>query len=298
MAARALVGLSGREHEVERTRRPKGAPLHPENPLRMRKIALALALAAASLICCHAPPSSEAELVHHNMVFIEGGSFIGEDRREHIVASFFMDRTEVTVAEYRACVRAGHCLGDVLVNSVGSPCHGQAQCPRRLMVRGCNYYKAGRADHPMTCIGVGQAMKYCAWVGGRLPNEWEWEWAARGREDARRFPWGAADATCDLAAMGNYATGKAGCGRDSTWPVGSRQAGASRDGLLDIAGNASEFVLGDAPSTSSSRGGAFREFLPVGLETSRRSSPRSFSRSFPYSGSHPEVGFRCIASTN
>lgn len=282
---------------------PQGAPRRSPDPqrrpthmLRYLDTKLLLAFVAAPLVSCHALPSSNAEPTHHSMAFIEGGSFVGADQRAHAVASFFMSRTEVTVAEYRACVRAGRCPGDVLKNSVGSPCHGGARCPRRLQIRGCNYHKAGRGDHPMTCIGVGQAMNYCAWTGGRLPTEWEWEWAARGRDAARRFPWGLADATCALAVMGSLSTGEAGCGRASTWPVGSRPAGASRDGILDLAGNVSEFVLGDDPSTTSTRGGAFREFLPVGLETSRRSPPRSLSSAFPHSGSHSEVGFRCVAS--
>lgn len=265
----------------------------------MHKRPMLIALAVSGLTSCRQmPPSSHAEFIQDSMVLVEGGSFRGLDQDEHIIASFFMSRTEVTVAEYRACVRAGHCPGDVLTNSSDGPCHGNPQCPRRMQTRGCNYYMAGRANHPMTCIGVGQAMNYCAWRGGRLPNEWEWEWAARGREEARRFPWGAAEATCDFAVMGDQTTGKAGCGRNSTRPVGSRPADASRDGLLDLAGNVSEFVLGDTPNTTSTRGGAFREFLPVGLETSYRFAPHPFLPSFPYSGSHSEVGFRCVVSAH
>jgi formylglycine-generating enzyme required for sulfatase activity len=125
------------------------------------------------------------------------------------LAAFKIDRTEVTQAQYAACVSAGAC---------NAP--------------SCSW-DCSKADNPATCLLQSDAKAYCAWAGGRLPSEAEWEKAARGSA-GNKYPWGNSEPDCTLANM-------SGCG-GAVQPVGSLSAGASPYGALDMAGNVVEMV--------------------------------------------------------
>ncbi|MCA9709250.1 MAG: SUMF1/EgtB/PvdO family nonheme iron enzyme [Myxococcales bacterium] len=169
------------------------------------------------------------------MVYVEEGTFTmgsvdispnEEPVREVYLDRYWIDRTEVTMAAYTACVDAGACT---------EPTAGDE----------CNWGVAGREDHPVSCVTWFQAEAYCGWVDGgarRLPTEAEWEKAARGT-DGRTYPWGEAPApTCSHVVMYEEALGERGCGMGSTWPVGSKPMGASPYGVLDLPGSVWEWV--------------------------------------------------------
>jgi len=149
------------------------------------------------------------------------------------VSSFYLGKSEVTVAQYRACVSAGKC----------SAAHvNDGTC---YVFQGGSWKKGTlppsfQGDHqPVVCVDWTQARKYCSWAGGRLPSEAEWEYAARSGGHGRQYPWGDEEATCGRAVMND---GGYGCGKNQTWPVCRKTAGNTVQGLCDMAGNVWEWA--------------------------------------------------------
>ncbi len=93
-------------------------------------------------------------------------------------------------------------------------------------------FEAGKAQHPVVGTTWEEAMDYAGWLGGSLPTEAQWEFAARGH--GRKYPWGAEDPTCNRA---NYR----GCSSNGTVAVKSNDAGVTPAGIFDLAGNVSEW---------------------------------------------------------
>jgi len=93
--------------------------------------------------------------------------------------------------------------------------------------------KAIARDRPVVMVTWHGAAAYCEWAGGRLPTEAEWEYVARGPE-GNLYPWGNTLPDCNLANFGTCI--------GVPVNVGSRPAGASWCGALDMAGNVWEWV--------------------------------------------------------
>ncbi len=200
------------------------------------------------------------------------------------VEAFRIDKTEVTVAAYKSCVDAGDCKRDTFRTKSDN--------------KYCNWGYSDRGQHPMNCVSWFGADAYCRLQGQRLPTEAEWEKAARGT-DKRKYPWGNERASCARAVFDDGSTTATagsetdGCGRDSTWPVGSKAQGASPYGVLDMAGNVWEwtadwYVYGDINRGKfrSLRGGSWL-FKPGLVRASNRLRNSPSSQTI-------NVGFRCV----
>jgi formylglycine-generating enzyme required for sulfatase activity len=212
---------------------------------------VAAPIAAAPLPQATAPSSADMLRIPAG-TFVMGSSDGDPDEKppHHVtVSAFEMDKTEVTVLDYEACVRAGVCAA---TDTGGS----------------CNYGKSDRGNHPINCVGKIEAETYCGWVGKRLPTEEEWEYAARGT-DGRTYPWG------NQPPEGKLCWNRT----DGTCPVGSFASWSSPFGLLDMAGNVWEWTSSGFSSDYQSnretdrfviRGGSWFTDLPSNVRTAYR----------------------------
>jgi formylglycine-generating enzyme required for sulfatase activity len=197
-----------------------------------------------------------------------------------IVTDFCMEVTEVTVAKYRAHATPEAFKRATAQHQRGLPAGSFAGNDA------CNANHADRDAHPINCVDRLQAADYCKALGRRLPSEWEWEWAARGRDEQRVHPWGQERPDCEYAIMSNK-TGD-GCGAARTAPVGSKPRGKSRDGVHDLAGNVAEWTSSTDGDVARVRGGSWKSAIPLAFQTRDRGGGQNPTRA------HVEIGFRCV----
>lgn len=216
-----------------------------------------------------------------------------------------IEKYEVTNAQYQACVAAGVC---------------PAPTKNSSYTRAAYFGAPEFANYPVVNVTWHGANAYCAWLGRRLPNEAEWERAAKGGDNLRytwsnsigmHFEWNAifhgsplsfCEASCPLQ---NY-WGDVNDGFPDTAPIGSfvgddpRRDNSSGFEVVDLAGNVAEWT------NNWYYGNAYAEGMDIygpsdatGVKTVRGGSwadePRRNSDREPQAPdySSDRIGFRC-----
>ena len=164
-------------------------------------------------------------------------------------AAFFIDRHEVTNAEYQRFVSSGGYRDPrfwpetMVIRGRSMPRDSALQSfmdrtglPAPRFWSGAAFPQ-GQGEHPVTGVTWYEATAYAQWAGKRLPSKPEW-WRAALDEGQAPFPWGRDGATVDQRA--NF-------GLVGTAPVGSFEAGVSPYGCQDMAGNVREWLADASP---------------------------------------------------
>ena len=247
------------------------------------------------------PDGGETPAPPPGMVLIPGGKFLmgcvpgdpsctpGEQPQHAVqLAAYYLDAHEVTIARYAACVKDGVCMEPTTSTTSAA---------------NCNWGIVGRDEHPVNCLTWAQADAFCLWDAKALPTEAQWEKAARGGVDGKKYPWTLDKIDCSLVVWnGGAATSGKGCDHGGTLPAGSRPGNGY--GLYDMAGNVWEWVAdwyGDdyyaaSPaagptgptfgSNRAARGGGFADGEARNFRASARNSL------YPTDGA-ADLGFRC-----
>jgi hypothetical protein len=211
-------------------------------------------------------PVSGGGLCPQGMALIPHGSFSMGERKDRVkVNRFCIDVTEVTAEAYSTCARIGQCTAE------GLACGPAA-----------TFNVAGKGEHPINCVDWNQASTYCQAQGKRLPTEEEWEWAARGGTQGKKYPWGNIEPSSQACWSGSGQL-------SGTCPVGSYPPGANPQGVLDLSGNVWEWTSSrkdDSSTERVARGGAWSSSASSYLRAAERYWTSPLYR-FIY------IGFRC-----
>lgn len=289
--AAAVVALGGGGYAL--FGRSTEAPRAPSSPVE------GAADAATAVVLPPPSPAQTALRCDDGMVLVPGGNLPqgnGELARA-TVSAFCLDRTEVTVAAYRACVSAGRCAASdpsVDFEGVTAAMHRRYDPYCTL-----NQRFADSGPTPVNCVGFERAEVYCRQRGARLPTDTEWQLAAGGTE-GRVYPWGDSPPTAErlnACGEGECPRGRMFAGQDGyAAPVGSFVAGNTPLGLQDMAGNVSEWVSDVFTPSDGTAGARMHGVRGGGWSTTEAAAVLTTHRDGVLDGERrPEVGFRCAS---
>jgi formylglycine-generating enzyme required for sulfatase activity len=216
---------------------------------------------------------------------------------EHVIdiAPFYMDMFPVTNAEFKKFLDSSHYHPKDDLNFLKDWKN--------------ETYPDGFANKPVTWVSLEDARAYAQWARKRLPHEWEWQYAAEGR-DGRAFPWGYCDWTMP-AMMGGAAPCSAGAEAVAPTPdkgrimaaaadVNAHPKGASPFGVMDMVGNVWQWTdeyRDEHTRAAILRGGSHYQpqgsmwYFPQAYRNNQHGKLLLMAPSYDRSGA---VGFRCV----
>jgi gamma-glutamyl hercynylcysteine S-oxide synthase len=158
-------------------------------------------------------------------------------------------------------------------------------------------FPSGWENKPVTWVSLEDARAYAAWAGKRLPHEWEWQYAAQGR-DGRIYPWGN-DWTASAVPVPDKSRTMR--GPDA---VNAHPQGASPFGVMDLVGNIWQWTeeFTDAHTRAAIlRGGEYYQpqgsmwYFPQAYKLTEHGKLLLTAPSLDRSGG---IGFRCVQDEN
>jgi formylglycine-generating enzyme required for sulfatase activity len=233
--------------EADKTVKPAATPSVQAEPAPSAPAAAAAPESSAAAPVASATPTATPAIASApdtggcpaGMVRIKGGSFkLAAVKTQVTVKDYCLDVNLVTADQYAECVQSKKCNDGAV--KVCDP---------------STYGAEGKGNLPMICVDISQATDYCKSQNKRLPTGEEWEWAARGGPEGWSYPWGNEAPADQLCWSGKTK-------REGPCPIGSFPAGASPQGVLDLAGNVFEWTTtgNDLVSTARfGRGGSWKD---------------------------------------
>ena len=196
------------------------------------------------------------------------------------VPGFLMDTTEVTNRSYAEFVKAtGHATPTVwkdnLILANGQPAKRNGEVQKT--------FPPGEDRHPVTGITWQDATDFATWAGKRLPQDAEWEKAARGTK-GQKYPWGAGDEPPPDIRINSETYVKAA-------PCGDSKSDVSPFKVRDMAGNVAEWCSDAFPTQDGKkhriiRGSSFRKRVQDARGYAREEGDEK--------GAWEDVGFRSV----
>ncbi|MGH9824052.1 MAG: formylglycine-generating enzyme family protein, partial [Blastocatellia bacterium] len=224
-------------------------------------------------------PTPTPSLIPEGMVLVpagtytigrEGGDLYSSPVHKATLQAFYIDKTEVTNAQYKKFVDA--------TGQKSPDDWAGGEIP------------AGNDNYPVVGVSWKDASAYAAWADKRLPTEEEWEAAARGPE-ALIYPWG-----------NDWRPGAANIGTRGIVDVGSFTDGASPFGVLDMIGNVWEWTADEfktysgnpakLPYTLSS--GSVYRVIRGGAFDGNKTNDATYRGFLEENKRYPKTGFRCV----